>query len=88
MQEKQKTLQLISSLLYFVHMLCYLGLENIHALTNTSTKYEVRFDLGLGSERAYAVYDEFKLGSAKQKFKLTIGNYKGNAGRTDTKYNS
>ncbi|XP_026989218.1 tenascin-N isoform X2 [Tachysurus fulvidraco] len=58
----------------------WLGLENIHALTNTSTKYEVRFDLGLGRERAYAVYDDFKLGSAKQKFKLTIGNYRGNAG--------
>ncbi|KAF4089784.1 hypothetical protein AMELA_G00070640 [Ameiurus melas] len=58
----------------------WLGLENIHALTNTSTKYEVRFDLGLGSERAYAVYDYFKVGSAKQKFKLTIGNYRGNAG--------
>ncbi|KAI5103980.1 tenascin-N precursor, partial [Silurus meridionalis] len=58
----------------------WLGLENIHALTNTSTKYEVRFDLGLGSERAYAVYNDFKVGSAKQKFKLTIGNYRGNAG--------
>ncbi|XP_060787090.1 tenascin-N isoform X2 [Neoarius graeffei] len=58
----------------------WLGLENIHALTNMSTKYEVRFDLGLESERAYAIYDDFKVGSAKQKFKLTIGNYRGNAG--------
>ncbi|MCJ8731860.1 hypothetical protein PDJAM_G00204340 [Pangasius djambal] len=58
----------------------WLGLENIHALTNTSTHYEVRFDLGLGSERAHAIYDDFKVGSAKQKFKLTIGNYRGNAG--------
>lgn len=64
-------------------VLYYLGLENIHALTNTSTKYEVRFDLGLGSERAYAVYDDFKVGSAKQKFKLTIGNYRGNAGKME-----
>lgn len=63
--------------------MCYLGLENVNALTNTSTKYEVRFDLGLGSERAYAVYDDFKIGSAKEKFKLTIGNYRGNAGRSD-----
>lgn len=66
-----------------VPVLCYLGLENIHALTNMSTKYEVRFDLGLGSERAYAIYDDFKVGSAKQKFKLTIGNYRGNAGKED-----
>ncbi|KAK3545187.1 hypothetical protein QTP70_001763 [Hemibagrus guttatus] len=58
----------------------WLGLENLNVLTNTSTKYEVRFDLGLGSEHAYAVYDDFKIGSAKQKFKLTIGNYQGNAG--------
>lgn len=60
-----------------------LGLVNIHTLTNTSTKYEVRFDLGLGSERAYAVYDDFKIASAKQKFILTIGNYRGNAGTAD-----
>ncbi|KAM9501507.1 tenascin-N isoform 1-T1 [Clarias gariepinus] len=58
----------------------WLGLANIHALTNTSTTYEVRFDLGLGSDHAYAIYDDFKVGSAKQKFKLTIGNYRGNAG--------
>ncbi|XP_053355951.1 tenascin-N isoform X3 [Clarias gariepinus] len=58
----------------------WLGLANIHALTNTSTTYEVRFDLGLESDHAYAIYDDFKVGSAKQKFKLTIGNYRGNAG--------
>ncbi|XP_016329821.1 tenascin-N-like isoform X2 [Sinocyclocheilus anshuiensis] len=58
----------------------WLGLEKIHELTNTPTQYEVRFDLGLGSERTYAVYNNFKLAPSKQKFKLTIGNYKGNAG--------
>lgn len=58
----------------------WLGLEKIHELTNTPTQYEVRFDLGLGSERKYAIYDNFKLAPSKQKFKLTIGNYKGNAG--------
>uniref|UniRef100_A0A8C1LB60 Tenascin N n=1 Tax=Cyprinus carpio TaxID=7962 RepID=A0A8C1LB60_CYPCA len=58
----------------------WLGLEKIHELTNTPTQYEVRFDLGLGSERTYAVYDNFKVAPSKQKFKLTIGNYKGNAG--------
>ncbi len=59
---------------------CWPGLEKIHELTNTPTQYEVRFDLGLGSERTYAIYDNFKVASSKQKFKLTIGNYKGNAG--------
>ncbi|KAG1934758.1 tenascin-N isoform X2 [Pimephales promelas] len=58
----------------------WLGLEKIHELTNTPTQYEVRFDLGFGSERKYAVYDNFKVAPSKQKFKLTIGNYKGNAG--------
>lgn len=59
------------------------GLEKIYELTNTPTRYEVRFDLGLGSEKVYAVYDYFKLGSAKQKFTLTVGNYRGNAGGLD-----
>ncbi|XP_066537531.1 tenascin-N isoform X2 [Hoplias malabaricus] len=58
----------------------WLGLEKIYELTNTPTEYEVRFDVGLGSERAYAVYDNFKLGTSKQKYKLTVGNYRGNAG--------
>ncbi|XP_050952249.1 tenascin-N isoform X4 [Labeo rohita] len=58
----------------------WLGLEKIHELTNTPTQYEVRFDLGFGSERKYAVYDNFKVAPSKQKFKLTIGNYKGDAG--------
>ncbi|XP_026050904.1 tenascin-N-like [Carassius auratus] len=58
----------------------WLGLEKIHELTNTPTQYEVRFDLGLGSERTYAVYDNFRVAPSKQKFNLTIGSYKGNAG--------
>ncbi|KAM6948253.1 tenascin-N [Aplochiton taeniatus] len=58
----------------------WLGLDNLYELTNTPTQYELRVDLGLGSEKAYAVYDHFKLAPAKQKFKLTIGAYSGNAG--------
>ncbi|XP_076828561.1 tenascin-N isoform X2 [Brachyhypopomus gauderio] len=58
----------------------WLGLEKIHEMTNTPTQYEVRFDLGLGTERVYAVYDNFQIAPAKQKFKLTVGNYRGNAG--------
>lgn len=56
------------------------GLEKIYELTNTPTQYELRFDLGLGSERAYAVYDKFKIAPVKQKFTLTIGKYRGTAG--------
>ncbi|XP_053740354.1 tenascin-N [Synchiropus splendidus] len=58
----------------------WIGLDRLYELTNTPTRYELRFDLGLGSERAYAVYDNFRVASAKQKFKLTIGNYSGTAG--------
>uniref|UniRef100_A0A3P8Y1U7 Tenascin N n=1 Tax=Esox lucius TaxID=8010 RepID=A0A3P8Y1U7_ESOLU len=58
----------------------WLGLENIYQLTNTPTQYELRVDLGLGSEKAYAVYDNFRIAPVKQKFKLTIGNYRGTAG--------
>uniref|UniRef100_A0A3Q3AT58 Tenascin N n=1 Tax=Kryptolebias marmoratus TaxID=37003 RepID=A0A3Q3AT58_KRYMA len=58
----------------------WFGLEKIHELTNTPTQYELRFDLGLGSERAYAVYDQFKIAPVKQKFRLTIGKYRGTAG--------
>ncbi|XP_059200806.1 tenascin-N [Centropristis striata] len=58
----------------------WIGLDKIYELTNTPTQYELRFDLGLGSERAYAVYDNFKIAPVKQKFKLTIGTYSGTAG--------
>ncbi|XP_028328711.1 tenascin-N isoform X2 [Gouania willdenowi] len=58
----------------------WIGLEKIYELTSTPTQYELRFDLGLGSERAYAVYDNFKIAPVKQKFKLTIGKYSGTAG--------
>ncbi|XP_030608066.1 tenascin-N isoform X1 [Archocentrus centrarchus] len=58
----------------------WIGLDKIYELTNTPTQYELRFDLGLGSERVYAVYDNFKIAPVKQKFKLTIGKYSGTAG--------
>ncbi len=56
------------------------GLDKIYELTNTPTQYELRFDLGVGSERAYAVYDNFKIAPVKEKFRLTIGKYRGTAG--------
>ncbi|KAG7267628.1 LOW QUALITY PROTEIN: hypothetical protein CRUP_018606, partial [Coryphaenoides rupestris] len=54
-------------------------MENIYELTNTPTRY-YGFDLGLGAQRVHAVYDSFKIAPAKQKFKLSIGNYRGTAG--------
>ncbi|KAJ8274345.1 hypothetical protein COCON_G00089700, partial [Conger conger] len=58
----------------------WLGLEKIYELTNTATQYELRMDLKLGAESAYAVYDNFKLAPSKQKYRITVGNYRGNAG--------
>ncbi|XP_019727213.1 tenascin-N isoform X2 [Hippocampus comes] len=58
----------------------WIGLDKIYQMTNTPIQYEVRFDLGLGSERAYAIYDNFKIANARQKFALTIGHYRGTAG--------
>ncbi|TNN45351.1 Tenascin-N [Liparis tanakae] len=58
----------------------WIGLDKIYELTNTPTQCELRFDLGVGAERAYAVYDDFKIAPVKQKFKITIGNYSGTAG--------
>lgn len=56
------------------------GLDKIYELTNTPTQYVLRVELGLGAERAYAVYDDFKIATVKQKFRLTIGKYSGTAG--------
>ncbi|KAG5847689.1 hypothetical protein ANANG_G00128840 [Anguilla anguilla] len=58
----------------------WLGLEKIYELTNTPTQYELRVDLKQGAESAYAVYDNFKLAPPKQKYRITVGNYRGNAG--------
>ncbi|XP_037131614.1 tenascin-N isoform X1 [Syngnathus acus] len=58
----------------------WIGLDKIYQMTNTPIRYEARFELGLGPERAYAVYDNFKIASARQKFALTVGNYRGTAG--------
>ncbi|KAJ8270849.1 hypothetical protein GJAV_G00119980 [Gymnothorax javanicus] len=58
----------------------WLGLDKIYELTNTQTQYELRIDLRLGAESAYAVYDNFKLASSRQKYKITVGNYRGNSG--------
>jgi len=66
-----------------VHALCVAvpsGLGKIYELTNTPTQYELRFDLGVGAERTYAAYDNFKIAPVKQKFQITIGKYSGTAG--------
>ncbi|XP_070354135.1 tenascin-N isoform X3 [Equus asinus] len=59
----------------------WLGLDKLHNLTTgTPTRYEVRVDLQTANESAYAIYDFFQVASSKERFKLTVGKYRGTAG--------
>ncbi|XP_052086256.1 fibrinogen-like protein A [Mytilus californianus] len=58
----------------------WLGNKHINSLTS-SGKYELRINLtDLSNTKKYAVYKTFVVGDAASKYKLTIGNYSGNAG--------
>ncbi|VDI37594.1 Hypothetical predicted protein [Mytilus galloprovincialis] len=58
----------------------WLGNKHIHSLTS-SGKYELRIDLtDKSNTEKYAVFNTFVVGDAASKYKLTIGNYSGNAG--------
>ncbi|XP_068095721.1 tenascin-N-like isoform X2 [Hyperolius riggenbachi] len=58
----------------------WLGLEWIHKLTSTAVPYELRVDLRTGQETAYAVYRTFRVGTSRDRYKLTVGDYSGTAG--------
>lgn len=61
----------------------FLGLDKLHNLTTgTPTRYEVRVDLQTANESAYAVYDSFQVASSRERYKLTVGKYRGTAGET------
>lgn len=61
----------------------FLGLDKLHNLTmGTPTRYEVRVDLQTANESAYAVYDSFQVASSKERYRLTVGKYRGTAGKT------
>ncbi|KAM6217716.1 tenascin-N isoform 2-T2 [Rhynchocyon petersi] len=66
----------------------WLGLDKLHNLTTGSpTRYEVRVDLQTANESAYAVYDFFQVASSKERYKLTVGKYRGTAGDALTYHN-
>nr|XP_048277522.1 tenascin-N [Myodes glareolus] len=66
----------------------WLGLDKLHNLTSgTSTRYEVRADLQTFNESAYAVYDFFQVASSKERYKLSVGKYRGTAGDALTYHN-
>ena len=57
-----------------------LGNAALHLLTS-GTKQELRVDLQkFTGEKAYARYSAFSVGSKSNKYKLTIGGYRGTAG--------
>ncbi|XP_049991383.1 tenascin-N isoform X4 [Alexandromys fortis] len=66
----------------------WLGLDKLHNLTSgTPTRYEVRADLQTFNESAYAVYDFFQVASSKERYKLSVGKYRGTAGDALTYHN-
>ncbi|KAI8747659.1 BgiBFREP26.1 [Biomphalaria glabrata] len=56
----------------------YLGNENMFKLTSTG-QYDLRIDLEFNDKTYFAQYEDFKVLSETEKYKLEIGNYSGNA---------
>ncbi|XP_035393502.1 tenascin-N [Cygnus atratus] len=66
----------------------WLGLDQLHNLTSSSPiRYELRVDLRTANESAYAVYDFFQVASSRERYRLLVGNYRGNAGDAMTYHN-
>ncbi|XP_032082697.1 tenascin-N [Thamnophis elegans] len=66
----------------------WLGLEKLHNLTRSAgLPYELRVDLRTHNESAYATYDFFQVGSSRDRYKLSLGNYRGTAGDAMTYHN-
>ncbi|KGL99596.1 Tenascin-N, partial [Charadrius vociferus] len=66
----------------------WLGLDKLHNLTSSSPiHYELRVDLWTASESVYAVYDFFQVASSRDRYRLSVGNYRGNAGDAMTYHN-
>ena len=59
-----------------------LGNEALHLLTS-GAKQELRVDLEkFSGKKAYAKYSIFSVGSGSDKYKLTVGGYRGTAGKS------
>ncbi|KAK0065177.1 BpFREP12.15 [Biomphalaria pfeifferi] len=65
----------------------YLGNENIFNLTSTG-QYDLRIDLEFNSTKYFAQYENFKILSEIEKYKLKIGKYSGNAGENLSYHNN
>ncbi|KAM9239012.1 tenascin-N [Leptosomus discolor] len=66
----------------------WLGLDKLHNLTSSGPiRYELRVDLRTASESVYAAYDFFQVASSRDRYRLSVGNYSGNAGDAMTYHN-
>ncbi|XP_055864033.1 angiopoietin-1-like isoform X3 [Biomphalaria glabrata] len=65
----------------------HLGNENIFKLTSTE-EYDLRIDLEFNNKQYFAQYENFKVLSETEKYKLQIGNYSGNAGDSLSGHNN
>lgn len=61
----------------------WLGLNYIHALTQQKGKAcQLRVDmLNCKWEQGYAFYEAFKIGNENELYRISLGNYTGNAGK-------
>ena len=60
---------------------CFPGNVYLHAIT-AQKKYSLRIDLGsLNGETKYAVYKDFAVANEGNSYKLTLGSYRGTAGK-------
>ncbi|XP_062311871.1 angiopoietin-related protein 5-like isoform X1 [Osmerus eperlanus] len=60
----------------------WLGLCKVYAITKAAgTRWTMKVDLrDFGGGGAFAEYDDFKLGGMRSSYRLTVGDYRGNAG--------
>ncbi|KAK6966077.1 BgMFREP21.3 [Biomphalaria glabrata] len=65
----------------------YLGNENIFNLTSIG-QYDLRIDLEFNNTKYFAQYENFKVLSETEKYKLKIGKYSGNAGNDLSRHNN
>lgn len=58
----------------------WLGLENLHRLTNTRQQWELRIDLeDFHGNTSYAQYNNFRIKDEASFYELTLGSYRGTA---------
>ncbi|KAG8132891.1 hypothetical protein E2320_010715, partial [Naja naja] len=65
----------------------YLNGDSNRPLESAHLPYELRVDLQTHNESAYAIYDFFQVGSSRDRYKLSLGNYRGTAGDAMTYHN-